>query len=134
MDSTFSVYVPSCHNEAFFYNLYIFVHNECCDELMFSQWLKFLSLSLSLSHTFLSTKQDKPAFIFCVEDKALFCLACDEPIHLAGSLSAKHQRFLATGISVALSSSCKKDTEESCLEPPHQKSQQISMKMPTAKF
>jgi hypothetical protein len=88
------------------------------------------SLSLSLSLSLLSTKQDKPAFIFCVEDRALFCQDCDEPIHSAGSLSAKHQRFLATGISVALSSSCKKDTEESCLEPPHQKSQQIPMKMP----
>jgi hypothetical protein len=89
-----------------------------------------LSLSLSLSLTFLLTKRDKPVFIFCIEDRALFCQDCDEPIHSAGSLSAKHQQFLATGISVALGSSCK-DTEESCLEPPHQKSQQISMKMPT---
>ncbi|CAI8616715.1 unnamed protein product [Vicia faba] len=40
--------------------------------------------------------QDKPAFIFCVEDRALFCKDCDEPIHVAGSLSANHQRFLAT--------------------------------------
>lgn len=75
--------------------------------------------------------QDKAAFIFCVEDRALFCQDCDEPIHSAGSLSAKHQRFLATGIRVALSSSCKKDTEDSFLEPPHQNSQQSSMKMPT---
>jgi hypothetical protein len=84
---------------------------------------------LSLSHFFL-VKQDKAAFIFCVEDRALFCQDCDEPIHPAGSLSAKHQRFLATGIRVALSSSCK-DTENSSLEPPHPNSQQIPEKMPT---
>ncbi|XLT02205.1 hypothetical protein HN51_051556 [Arachis hypogaea] len=48
--------------------------------------------------------EDKPAFIFDVEDRALFCKDCDEPIHLAGSLSANHQRFLATGIRVALGS------------------------------
>ncbi|KAG2725990.1 B-box zinc finger protein 24-like [Juglans microcarpa x Juglans regia] len=75
--------------------------------------------------------QDKAAFIFCVEDRALFCQDCDEPIHSAGSLSANHQRFLATGIRVALSSSCNKDTDKSCLEPPNQNKPQIPMKMPT---
>ncbi|XP_076900791.1 B-box zinc finger protein 25-like isoform X2 [Bidens hawaiensis] len=48
--------------------------------------------------------QEKTAFIFCVEDRALFCRDCDEPIHSAGSLAANHQRFLATGIRVALAS------------------------------
>ncbi|GLU04895.1 hypothetical protein SLE2022_220230 [Rubroshorea leprosula] len=74
--------------------------------------------------------REKPAFIFCVEDRALFCRDCDEPIHSAGSLSANHQRYLATGIRVALSSSCSKDTEKSCLEPPNTSAQQVSMKMP----
>ncbi|KAK9932402.1 hypothetical protein M0R45_019641 [Rubus argutus] len=55
--------------------------------------------------------QDKAAFIFCVEDRALFCQDCDESIHLANSLSANHQRFLATGIRVALTSTCTKDAE-----------------------
>lgn len=75
--------------------------------------------------------QDKAAFIFCVEDRALFCQDCDEPVHSPGSLSAKHHRFLATGIRVALSSSCNKDTEKSCSEPPHQNPKQMPIKMPT---
>lgn len=46
--------------------------------------------------------QDKSAFIFCVEDRALFCQDCDEAIHISGTLSANHHRLLATGISVGL--------------------------------
>ena len=75
--------------------------------------------------------QEKTAFIFCVEDRALFCQDCDEPVHSVGSLSANHRRFLATGIRVALSSSCTKDTEKSCLEPPGESAKQIPLKMPT---
>lgn len=74
--------------------------------------------------------QDKPAFIFCVEDRALFCQDCDEPIHAANSLSANHQRLLATGIRVALSGSCNKDTKKSLLEPPNRNPQQVSAKVP----
>ncbi|MFS7988667.1 putative transcription factor interactor and regulator Znf-B family [Helianthus anomalus] len=62
--------------------------------------------------------QEKAAFIFCVEDRALFCQDCDEPVHSAGSLAANHQRFLATGIRVALSSSAAKGAEKSLQEPP----------------
>ena len=75
-------------------------------------------------------QQDKPAFIFCVEDRALFCQDCDEPIHSAGSLSANHQRFLATGIRVASSSNCTKDNEKSHSEPPNRSAQQVSAKIP----
>ncbi|XVF65593.1 hypothetical protein PTKIN_Ptkin09bG0261100 [Pterospermum kingtungense] len=74
--------------------------------------------------------QEKPAFIFCVEDRALFCRDCDEPIHLAGTLSANHQRFLATGIRVALSSSCNRNTEKNGSEPPNKMAPQTSTKMP----
>ncbi|CAI0397064.1 unnamed protein product [Linum tenue] len=75
--------------------------------------------------------QEKAAFIFCVEDRALFCKDCDEPIHSVGSLAANHQRFLATGIRVALSSSCSKEAEQNCLEPPnHSSAQQVSAKLP----
>ncbi|CAN1253449.1 B-box zinc finger protein 25 [Linum perenne] len=79
--------------------------------------------------------QEKTAFIFCVEDRALFCKDCDEPIHSAGSLAANHQRFLATGIRVALSSSCNNEAEKSCFEPPNQSSssqQQVPVKLPPA--
>ncbi|CAK9168179.1 unnamed protein product [Ilex paraguariensis] len=77
--------------------------------------------------------QEKAAFIFCVEDRALFCRDCDEPIHSASSHAANHQRFLATGIRVALSSNCTKDTEKSCFEPlpPNHTAQKVAMKKPT---
>lgn len=44
--------------------------------------------------------QEKAAFIFCVEDRALFCADCDLSIHVQGALSGNHHRFLATGIRV----------------------------------
>ncbi|KFK42933.1 hypothetical protein AALP_AA1G057500 [Arabis alpina] len=75
--------------------------------------------------------QEKAAFIFCVEDRALLCRDCDESIHVANSRSANHQRFLATGIKVALSSSnCSKETEKNQPEPTNnqQKPNQIQAK------
>lgn len=67
--------------------------------------------------------QEKAAFIFCVEDRALLCKDCDEPIHAANTLAANHQRFLATGIRVALSSSnCNKDNLKNSIEPKPPKS------------
>ncbi|CAN6700441.1 unnamed protein product [Malus baccata var. baccata] len=79
------------------------------------------------------TCQDKAAFIFCVEDRALVCQDCDELIHSANSRSANHQRFLATGIRVALSTGCSNDTEPSSLEPPssHSSHKIASTKIPT---
>nr|ACC85612.1 zinc finger protein [Phyllostachys edulis] len=50
--------------------------------------------------------QEKVAFIFCVEDRALFCRDCDEPIHVPGTRSGNHQRYLATGIRVGFGSVC----------------------------
>lgn len=61
--------------------------------------------------------QERTAFIFCVEDRALFCKDCDEAIHSANSLAANHQRFLATGIRVALGSGCNKEEFKSYNEP-----------------
>ncbi|KAF5184363.1 B-box zinc finger protein [Thalictrum thalictroides] len=76
--------------------------------------------------------QEKTAFIFCVEDRALFCQDCDEPVHSAGSIASNHQRLLATGIKVALGSKCAKNTELIRSEPPNQNSQPlISKSLPT---
>ncbi|CAK8535987.1 unnamed protein product [Lathyrus sativus] len=77
--------------------------------------------------------QDKAAFIFCVEDRALFCQNCDEAIHPAGSLSANHQRFLATGIRVAATAStnCAQDDEKPHLEPPNKNPHQVSLEPPS---
>ncbi|KAG6395508.1 hypothetical protein SASPL_146153 [Salvia splendens] len=66
--------------------------------------------------------QDKLAFIFCVEDRALFCKDCDEPIHSANSRGANHQRFLATGIRVALANACSEANVKSDLDPKPPKS------------
>uniref|UniRef100_A0A1D1ZDI3 Salt tolerance protein n=1 Tax=Anthurium amnicola TaxID=1678845 RepID=A0A1D1ZDI3_9ARAE len=77
--------------------------------------------------------QEKAAFIFCVEDRALFCRDCDEPIHVPGSLSGEHQRFLATGIRVALSPACNnKDSGKVFTEPPNHTPQPIVQKVPSA--
>lgn len=35
--------------------------------------------------------------MFCVEDRAILCADCDEPIHSANDLTAKHSRFLLVG-------------------------------------
>ncbi|KAK4387945.1 B-box zinc finger protein 24 [Sesamum angolense] len=75
--------------------------------------------------------RDKAAFIFCVEDRALFCKDCDEPIHSASSFAAKHQRYLATGIRVALTSTCNKESSKSQMEPrPASNSQQTGQEDP----
>uniref|UniRef100_J3LZ64 B box-type domain-containing protein n=1 Tax=Oryza brachyantha TaxID=4533 RepID=J3LZ64_ORYBR len=59
---------------------------------------------------------EKAAFIFCVEDRALFCRDCDEPIHVPGTLPGNHQRYLATGIRVGFSSVCSANADQ--LPPP----------------
>lgn len=76
--------------------------------------------------------QEKTAFIFCVEDRALFCQDCDEPVHSAGSIASNHQRLLATGIKVALGSKCSKPTEKVCLEPPNHHAQPLISTQPSA--
>nr|QOI16735.1 B-box protein [Ginkgo biloba] len=57
--------------------------------------------------------QEKAAIVFCVEDRALLCRDCDEPIHAPGTLAAKHQRLLATGIRVALNEESRGPPQES---------------------
>ncbi|KAL0863691.1 hypothetical protein Bca101_042809 [Brassica carinata] len=72
---------------------------------------------------------EKAAFIFCVEDRALLCRDCDEGTHAPNTRSANHQRFLATGIRVALSSACcSKEVEMNHFDPSNQ---QILSKPPT---
>ncbi|GLJ16284.1 hypothetical protein SUGI_0274330 [Cryptomeria japonica] len=46
--------------------------------------------------------QEKNAYFFCVEDRALLCRQCDVSIHSANHLVAAHQRLLVTGIKVGL--------------------------------
>nr|CAD1819934.1 unnamed protein product [Ananas comosus var. bracteatus] len=76
--------------------------------------------------------QEKAAFIFCVQDRALFCRECDEPIHVPGALSGEHQRYLATGIRVGLRSLCNKDSEKNRSGPPECSPSLLVPKVPAA--
>ncbi|KAL9252930.1 B-box zinc finger protein 24-like protein [Drosera capensis] len=73
--------------------------------------------------------QEKTAFIFCVEDRALFCQDCDESVHMTSTLAMNHQRYLATGIKVALGSHCVKETEIQYKEPPNLNGPQVGVKL-----
>ncbi|KAK4781792.1 hypothetical protein SAY86_015894 [Trapa natans] len=42
--------------------------------------------------------QEKRAFLFCHQDKAILCRDCDSPIHTANEHTRKHSRFLLTGV------------------------------------
>uniref|UniRef100_J3MHL1 B box-type domain-containing protein n=1 Tax=Oryza brachyantha TaxID=4533 RepID=J3MHL1_ORYBR len=41
--------------------------------------------------------KEKRGLVFCVEDRAILCSDCDDPIHSANDLTAKHSRFLLVG-------------------------------------
>lgn len=41
--------------------------------------------------------KERRGIVFCVEDRAILCADCDEPIHSANDLTAKHSRFLLVG-------------------------------------
>jgi hypothetical protein len=41
-------------------------------------------------------------YFFCLEDRALLCRQCDVAIHTTSPYVSSHQRFLITGIRVAL--------------------------------
>ncbi|KAJ8510170.1 hypothetical protein OPV22_000604 [Ensete ventricosum] len=46
--------------------------------------------------------QEKAGYFFCLEDRALLCRQCDVVIHTASPYVSSHQRFLITGLQVAL--------------------------------
>jgi len=46
--------------------------------------------------------QEKRAFFFCREDRALLCRDCDFSVHSANDLTAKHTRLLVPGLRVSL--------------------------------
>ncbi|CAI9116857.1 OLC1v1018127C2 [Oldenlandia corymbosa var. corymbosa] len=49
--------------------------------------------------------QDRRAFLFCQQDRAILCRECDIPIHKANEHTGKHNRFLLTGVKLSASSS-----------------------------
>ncbi|XP_052194247.1 LOW QUALITY PROTEIN: B-box zinc finger protein 20 [Diospyros lotus] len=49
--------------------------------------------------------QERRAFLFCQEDRAILCRECDVQIHKANERTQKHNRFLLTGVKLSSSSS-----------------------------
>ncbi|GMI88140.1 BZS1, SALT TOLERANCE HOMOLOG 7, B-box domain protein 20 [Hibiscus trionum] len=49
--------------------------------------------------------QERRAFLFCQEDRAIFCRECDVSIHRANENTQKHNRFLLTGVKLTPSTS-----------------------------
>ncbi|KAK9129738.1 hypothetical protein Sjap_010225 [Stephania japonica] len=45
--------------------------------------------------------QEKRAFLFCREDRAILCRECDFSIHKANEHTQKHNRFLLTGVKLS---------------------------------
>ncbi|KAK1391664.1 B-box zinc finger protein 21 [Heracleum sosnowskyi] len=45
--------------------------------------------------------QEKKAFLFCQQDRAILCKDCDIPIHKANEHTKNHNRFLLTGIKLS---------------------------------
>ncbi|XP_074313252.1 B-box zinc finger protein 20-like isoform X2 [Silene latifolia] len=48
--------------------------------------------------------QERRAFLFCREDRAILCRECDIPIHKANEHTQSHSRFLLTGVRISASS------------------------------
>ncbi|KAJ9561044.1 hypothetical protein OSB04_006204 [Centaurea solstitialis] len=57
--------------------------------------------------------QERRAFLFCKEDRAILCRECDVPIHKANEHTQKHTRFLLTGVKLSTSLSCYDDSSSS---------------------
>ncbi|ESW08048.1 hypothetical protein PHAVU_009G014100 [Phaseolus vulgaris] len=47
--------------------------------------------------------QERRAFVFCQQDRAILCKECDGSIHSANELTKNHSRFLLTGIKFSAS-------------------------------
>ncbi|KAK1407443.1 hypothetical protein QVD17_39059 [Tagetes erecta] len=57
--------------------------------------------------------QDKKAFAFCQQDRAILCKDCDASIHKVNQLKQNHNRFLLTGVKLSPTASV-----YSCSNPP----------------
>ncbi|XP_019165809.1 PREDICTED: B-box zinc finger protein 20-like [Ipomoea nil] len=45
--------------------------------------------------------QERRAFVFCKEDRAILCRECDSQIHRTNQHTQKHSRFLLTGVTLS---------------------------------
>ncbi|TYI75466.1 hypothetical protein E1A91_D06G006800v1 [Gossypium mustelinum] len=57
--------------------------------------------------------QEKRAFLFCQQDRAILCRDCDVPIHSANEHTQRHNRFLLTGVKLSSRSATYNTTSSS---------------------
>ena len=74
--------------------------------------------------------QEKRAFLFCQQDRAILCRDCDLPIHTANELTQKHNRFLLTGIKLSATSALYSSATSAADSAPDRKSQPSIKKAP----
>ncbi|OIT00170.1 PREDICTED: B-box zinc finger protein 21-like [Nicotiana attenuata] len=55
--------------------------------------------------------QERRAFLFCQQDRAILCRECDTSIHKANEHTQKHNRFLLTGVKLSANSALYSSTE-----------------------
>ncbi|KAK4349032.1 hypothetical protein RND71_031787 [Anisodus tanguticus] len=55
--------------------------------------------------------QERRAFLFCQQDRAILCRECDISIHKANEHTQKHNRFLLTGVKISANSSLYSSSE-----------------------
>ncbi|CAL9127835.1 unnamed protein product [Musa acuminata var. zebrina] len=60
-----------------------------------------LSAPSAQSHPACDICQEKRAFLFCQEDRAILCRDCDASVHSANHLTMKHNRFILTGVQLS---------------------------------
>ncbi|XP_004292420.1 PREDICTED: B-box zinc finger protein 20-like [Fragaria vesca subsp. vesca] len=58
--------------------------------------------------------QERRGFLFCQEDRAIFCRECDNSIHKANEHTRKHNRFLLTGVKLSADSTQYPPSSSSC--------------------
>ncbi|KAK9836360.1 hypothetical protein WJX81_008514 [Elliptochloris bilobata] len=61
-----------------------------------------VALSKAAESTQCDICQDRPAVLFCADDRALICRRCDLMIHNANEFTAKHKRFLLSGFALGM--------------------------------
>ncbi|KAL9330471.1 hypothetical protein ACSQ67_000081 [Phaseolus vulgaris] len=90
------------------------------------------SLLRPKQHPLCDICQERRAFTFCQQDRAILCRECDVSIHSANELTLKHDRFLLTGLKLSASSSSQETTStsnsapDSLLQVSHQKTTPLS--------
>ncbi|KAL3845287.1 hypothetical protein ACJIZ3_002690 [Penstemon smallii] len=76
--------------------------------------------------------QERRAFLFCQQDRAILCKECDNSIHKANEHTQKHSRFLLTGVKLS-STSTLYSPSPSTLQESASSSSNINGTNPTAK-